>query len=130
MMRKIYFLILIILLIFTTGCNTSINSSVYISSIGFELKEDKLVAYFLSNPLTDITRSSEDKTKEAQFIKLETDSVYDAFLQASQSLLSPLNFLHVKTIIFSEECFSSKYIEDFFNYIKSVRFISYNFYVF
>lgn len=130
-MRKIQIIILFLLLMFTSGCNTSINSSVYISSIGFEVNEDgKLVTYFLSNPLTDISRSSEDKTKEAQYIKLTTDSVYDAFLEASQSLLSPLNFLHVKTIIFSEKCFGSKYIMDFFNYIKSVRFISYNFYVF
>ena len=130
-MRKILFIFLGVLMFITTGCNTSINSSVYISSIGFELNDEgKLVTYFLSNPLTDITRSSEDKEKEAQYIKLETDNIYEAFLEAKQSLLSPINFLHIKTVIFSEACFSSKYILEFFNYIKSVRFISYNFYVF
>ena len=74
MMRKFYILILILLSFYLSSCNTNINSSVYISSVGFDVNEDKLVAYFLSNPLTDITRSSEDKEKEAQFIKIETDS--------------------------------------------------------
>lgn len=129
-MRKIYYFIMVFLLFGLSGCNSSINSSVYISSIGFEVKDDKLVTYFLSNPLTDITRSSEDKAKEAQYLKLETTSVYDAFIEAEQSLLFPLNFYHVKTVVFSEECFSSKYVEDFLNFVKSVRFISYNFYVF
>ena len=129
-MRKIYLLIVVSFCMLCSGCNTNINSSVYISSIGFEIKDEKLVAYFLSNPLTDITRTSEDKQKEAQFIKVEASSVYEAFREAEQSLLSPLNFLHVKTVIFTEECFNSKYVLDFLTFIKSVRFISYNFYVF
>ena len=129
-MRKIFLFALFIFTLCLSGCNTTINSSVYISSIGFEVKDDKLVSYFLSNPLTDISRSSEDNENEAQYIKLETNSVYEAFLEAKQSLLAHLNFLHIKTVIFSEECFSSKYILDFLNYIKSVRSISYNFYVF
>lgn len=129
-MRKFNVIIFLMLVYCLSGCNTSINSNVYISSIGFEMNDDKLVTYFLSNPLTDITRSSEDKEKKAQFIKIEANSVYEAFLEAEQSMLSPLNFLHVKTVIFSEECFNSKYIEDFLTFIKSVRFISYNFYVF
>lgn len=129
-MRKVYIIILSFLSLFISGCNTNINASVYISSIGFEIENDKLVSYFLSNPLTDITRTSEDKQKEAQYVRIESDSVYEAFIEAEQSLLSPLNFLHVKTVIFTEECFSSKYILDFLTFIKSVRFISYNFYVF
>jgi hypothetical protein len=129
-MRKIFILILLFFTLTLSSCNTNINSSIYISSIGFEIKDDKLVTYFLSNPLTDISRSSEDKEKEAQFVRVEASSVYEAFNEAKQSLLSPLNFLHVKTVIFTEECFSSKYILDFLTFIKSVRFISYNFYVF
>ena len=130
MMKKLYVMVVLFLCLIVSGCNTSINSSVYISSIGFEVEEDKIIAYFLSNPLTDITRSSEDKQKEAQFIRIEANSVYEAFTNAKQSLLSPLNFLHIKTVIFTEECFNSKYIEDFLVFIKSVRFVSYNFYVF
>ena len=129
-MRKIYIIIILFLCLFVSGCNTSINSSVYISSIGFEVEEDKVIAYFLSNPLTDITRSSEDKEKKAQFLKIEANSIYEAFTSAKQSLLSPLNFLHIKTVIFSEKCFNSKYIEDFLIFLKSIRFVSYNFYVF
>ena len=129
-MRKLLILIVISLMFLVSGCNTSINSSVYISSIGFDVKDDKLVAYFLSNPLTDISRSSEDKKTEAQYIQVETSSVYEAFMMAEESLLLPLNFLHVKTVIFTEECLNSKYVLDFLVFIKSVRFISYNFYVF
>ena len=110
-MRKIYIVVSLFLCFMVTGCNTAINSSIYISSIGFEVKDEKVVAYFLSNPLTDITRSSEDKQKEAQFVKIEANSIYDAFTNAKQTLLSPLNFLHIKTVIFTEECFNSKYIE-------------------
>ena len=129
-MRKIYLMFVIFICFFLSSCNTSVNSSVYISSIGFEIEEGKLVAYFLANPLTDISRSSEDKSKEAHYIKAKGESSYEVFNEAKQSLLIPLNFLHIKTVIFSEECFSSRYIEDFLNYIKSVRSISYNFYVF
>lgn len=129
-MRKLLIIISLVLIFIVSGCNTNINASVYISSMGFEIKDDKLVAFFLSNPLTDISRSSEDKEKEAQYIKVEVESVYEAFTLAEQSQLSPLNFLHVKTVIFTEECFNSKYILDFLTFIKSVRFISYNFYVF
>ena len=129
-MRKFIVLILVFISFILTGCNTSINSSVYISSIGFEIEEGKLVAYFLANPLNDITRNSEEKSKDAQYIKVSANSCYEAFNEAKQTLLIPLNFLHVKTVIFSEECFNTKYIEDFLTYIKSVRFISYNFYVF
>ena len=129
-MKKIFILICLFLCLSICGCNTSINSSVYISSIGFEVKDDKVVVYFLSNPHTDITRSGDDKQREAQYLKIEADSIYEAFTNAKQSLLSPLNFLHIKTVIFTEECFNSKYIEDFLIFIKSIRFVSYNFYVF
>ena len=129
-MKKIFILVSLLCCFSIVSCNTSVNSSVYISSIGFEIKDDKVVVYFLSNPLTDITRSSEDKQKEAQFLKIEANSIYEAFTNAKQSLLSPLNFLHIKTVIFTEECFNSKYIEDFLVFIKSIRFVSYNFYVF
>ena len=129
-MKKTLILLCLFLCFSIGSCNTSINSSVYISSIGFEVKDDKVVAYFLSNPHTDITRSGDDKQKEAQFIKIESNSIYEAFNNAKQSLLSPLNFLHIKTVIFTEECFNSKYIEDFLIFIKSIRFVSYNFYVF
>ena len=127
MNKLIIFLGLILCLV---GCNTSVNSSVYISSIGFEVNEGKLVAYFLSNPLTDISRKSEEDKKEAQYIKVEGESFYEVFNEAKQSLLIPLNFLHIKTVIFSKDCFETPYIEDFLNYLKSVRSISYNFYVF
>ena len=110
-------IILIILLLSLSGCfKNNINSSVYISSIGFEVKDDKLVAYFLSNPLTDISRKSEENKKEAQYLKVEGNSCYEVFNEAKQSLLIPLNFLHVKTIIFSKDCFETEYIEDFLNY--------------
>ena len=52
-MRKIFILILLFFTLALSSCNTNINSSIYISSIGFEIKDDKLVTYFLSNPLTD-----------------------------------------------------------------------------
>lgn len=130
-MKKMRKILIFFIVVFTlSGCNTSVNSSVYISSIGFEVKDDKLVAYFLSNPLTDISRKSEENKKEAQYLKVEGNSCYEVFNEAKQSLLIPLNFLHVKTIIFSKDCFETEYIEDFLNYLKSVRSISYNFYVF
>ena len=129
-MRKIIIFLTLFICFILSGCNTSVNSSVYISSIGFEIDGDELVGYFLSNPLTDITRNSEDKKKEAQYIKAKGKSCYDVFNEAKQSLLIPLNFLHVKTIIFSKDCFETKYIEDFLTYMKSIRSISYNFYVF
>ena len=54
-MRKIYVILAFFICVFLSGCSTSVNSSVYISSIGFELEEGQLVGYFLSNPLTDIS---------------------------------------------------------------------------
>ena len=129
-MRKIYVILAFLICVFLSGCSTSVNSSVYISSIGFELEEGRLVGYFLSNPLTDISRTGDDKKKEAQYLQVDGDSCYEVFNEAKQSLLLPLNFLHIKTVIFSKDCFESKYIEDFLNYIKSIRSISYNFYVF
>ena len=129
-MRKLYIFLMVIICLFLSGCNTSINSSVYISSIGFEIEDGKLIGYFLSNPLTDISRKSEEPKKEGQYIKTEGESSYEVFNEAKQSLLIPLNFLHVKTVIFSKDCFESKYIEDFLIYLKSIRSVSYNFYVF
>ena len=130
-MKKIYILIFTTLLIFLSGCSTNINSSIYISSIGFEIEEDKLVSYFLSNPLTNISREDGSSTnQEAEYIKVKTTSVYDAFLQANQSLLSPLNFKHIKTVIFNEECFHTKYIDDFFVFMRSIMYVSFNYYVF
>ena len=129
-MKKTVILIALFLTFGLFGCNTAVNSSVYVSSIGFDIEGDKLVAYFLSNPLTDITRNSETEKKDAQFVMVEVNSVYDAFIEAEQSLLIPLNYLHVKTVIFSEKFLNSHYVEEFLVFVKSVRFISYNFYVF
>ena len=129
-MRKILISFILLLVFVLSSCNTSVNSSVYISSIGFEINENKLVGYFLSNPLTDISRKSEESKKEAQYLKVEGESCYEVFNKAKQSLLIPLNFLHIKTIIFSKDCFETEYIEDFLNYLKSIRSVSYNFYVF
>ena len=129
-MRKFILLLLIIICFSLTSCNTSVNSSVYISSIGFEVEDKELVGYFLSNPLTDISRKSEESTSEAQYIKVKGKSCYEVFNEAKQSLLIPLNFLHIKTVIFSKDCFDTPYIEDFLTYMKSIRSVSYNFYVF
>lgn len=129
-MKKILVIFAVFLIYCLGSCNTSVNSSVYISSIGFDIKDEKVEVYFLSNPLTDITRSAESKKEEAQYIKVEADSVYDAFMEAENSVLIPLNFLHIKTVILSEEFLKSFYLEDFLTFVKSVRFISYNFYVF
>ena len=60
-MRKISLLLLLLCCFVVSGCNISVNSSVYISSIGFEIENDELVGYFLSKPLTDIYRKSEEK---------------------------------------------------------------------
>ena len=92
-MRKISLLLLLLCCFVVSGCNISVNSSIYISSIGFEIENDELVGYFLSNPLTDISRKSEEKNNEAQFIKVKGKSCFEVFNEAKKSLLIPLNFL-------------------------------------
>lgn len=130
-MRKLYLLSFVVILLILSGCTNNVNSNIYISSIGFEVKEDKLVSYFLSNPLTNISRqNSDDKENDTEYVKVETNSVYDAFIEAEQSLLFPLNYRHVKTVIFHVDVFKTKYVDDFFEFMKSVKFISFNYYVF
>ena len=130
-MKKITSFISLFLVIVLSGCfNTNINSSIYISSIGFEASEGKLVTYFLSNPLTNISRSENGSDQKSEFIKVETKSVYEAFLIAEQTLLSPLNYKHIKTVIFREEMFKTGFVDEFFAFMKSVLNVSYNYYVF
>lgn len=119
------------MLFILSGCmQTNINSSIYISSIGFEASEGKLITYFLSNPLTNISRSENGSEQKTEFIKVETESVYEAFLIAEQTLLSPLNYKHIKTVIFKEELFKTGFVDEFFTFMKSVLNVSYNYYVF
>lgn len=132
-MRKIYIIFLLVIMVYLGGCSkTNINSTVYISSIGFEVEDGKLKAYFLSNPLTNISRGNDgsgDKD-DSEYVSVTSESVYDVFLKAEQSLLSPLNYRHIKTVIFHKDLFETKYIGDFFEYMKSALTVSYNFYVF
>lgn len=129
-MKKILIVLNIFLCYFLFGCNTSVNSSIYISSMGFEVIDGQLVTYFLSNPLADISRNKDEKDNNNQYVKVESKSIFEAFRDAEKSLLSPLNFRHIKTAILSKEFIESKYLEEFLIYLKSVRIISYNFYVF
>ena len=132
-MRKIYLIILSFFVVSLSGCfSNNINSSIYISSIGFEVNEGKIKAYFLSNPLTNISRGSDGNSNgnESEYVSVETDSIYEAFLKAEQSMLSPLNYRHVKTVIFHKDVFATKYIRDFFEFMRSVMYVTYNYYVF
>ena len=130
-MKKIINILLVFLVFILSSCDTKLNSTIYISSIGIESKDDKVIFYFLSNPLTDITRNdSGDSDKESEILKVEATSVYEAFNHASLSLLSPLNFRHIKTVVLHNSLFDTDYIDEFLQYIKSVRYISYNFYLF
>lgn len=129
-MKKIIIIINFFLVVFLSSCNTSINSSVYISSIGFEIEDDKLIAYFLSNPLADISRNKDGNDKKPQYVKVEVTNIFEAFDEAERSLLSPLNFRHVKTMILSKEFLESKYLEELLIFLRTTRIISYNFYVF
>ena len=131
-MKKIISFILLVFTLNLVGCvSTNINSTIYISSIGFEVHDGKLVTYFLSNPLTNISRSdSGSQEQKSEYIKVETDSVHEAFLKAEQTLLSPLNYRHIKTVIFRKEVFDTPFLEQFFMFMKSVLDVSYNYYVF
>lgn len=130
-MRKIIIILGLLILLFTmTSCDTKVNSTIYISSIGIEVKNEKINFHFLANPLTDISRNKSEASKESEVLKIEASTVYEAFNTASLSLLTPLNFKHIKTVIMHTSFFDSKYIDEFLQYIKSVRYISYNFYVF
>ena len=68
--------------------------------------------------------------EKTEYIKVKTDSVYDAFIEAEKSLLFPLNYRHIKTVIFHQDFFKTKYIKDFFDFMKVVKFVSFNYYVF
>ena len=130
-MRKIYILVLILFILPLFGCNQNINSNIYISSIGLEIKDDKLITYFLSNPLTNISRGDGKEEKDkTEYIKVETTSVYDAFIEAEKSLLFPLNYRHIKSVIFHKDVFKTSYINEFLEFMKSVKFVSFNYYVF
>lgn len=129
-MRK--FSILILFVLSLTGCfKNEINSTIYISSIGFEVKEDKIVCYFLSNPLNNISRNaSGSEDSDSEFIKIEADSIDSAFKEAEKTLLLPLNYRHVKSVIFSKDVFETKYIDEFFRFMRSGVYVTYNYYIF
>ena len=130
-MKKIQVIISLIFTLFTlVSCDTQINSTLYVSSIGISTSDGKVIISFLSNPLTDISRNKNEDDKEPEVLKIESDSVYAAFNEASLSLLTPLNFKHIKTVIIHKDVFDTKYVNEFLEYVKSVRYISYNFYVF
>ena len=42
-MRKLYLLSFVVILLILSGCTNNVNSNIYISSIGFEIKDDKIV---------------------------------------------------------------------------------------
>ena len=129
-MRKV--IILCLFMLSLTGCfKNEINSSIYISSIGFEIKEDKIVCYFLSNPLNNISRNtSGSEDSDSEFIKIEANSIDGAFKEAEKTLLLPLNYRHIKSIIFNKDVFNTKYIEEFFRFMRSGVYVTYNYYVF
>ena len=122
-MKKILIVLNIFLCYFLFGCNTSVNSSIYISSMGFEVIDGQLVTYFLSNPLADISRNKDEKDNNNQYVKVESKSIFEAFRDAEKSLLSPLNFRHIKTAILSKEFIESKYLEEFLIYLKKMLLI-------
>lgn len=124
-------LLLVLLLANLGGCfKSEINSSVYISSIGFEIKDEKIACYFLSNPLNNISRNNNESDNGAQFIKVEAKSIDEGFKEAEKSLLLPLNFRHIKSIVFHKDVLESKYIEEFFQFMRSGVYVTYNYYVF
>lgn len=129
-MKKI--LISVLFCLSLCGCfKNEINSSIYISSIGFEVKDDKVVCYFLSNPLNDISRKDGGgEEKETEYIKIEANSIDEAFKRAEKTLLLPLNYRHVKSVIFHKDFFVSNYVEEFFRFMRSGVKVTYNYYVF
>ena len=127
-MTKIF--IVILLMINLTGCfKNEINSTIYISSIGFEMNEEKLVCYFLSNPLNNISRK-ENEEKKNEFVKVEVTSIDEGFKKAEKSLLLPLNFRHIKSVVFNESVLKTKHLEEFFMFMRSGLYVTYNYYVF
>ena len=106
-----------------------INSTIYISSIGFEMNEEKLVCYFLSNPLNNISRK-ENEEKKNEFVKVEVTSIDEGFKKAEKSLLLPLNFRHIKSVVFNESVLKTKHLEEFFMFMRSGLYVTYNYYVF
>lgn len=127
-MKKI--LILLLLVFNLSGCfKNEINSSVYISSIGFEVEEGKIKCYFLSNPLNNISRNSSGEG-ESEYIKIEASSVEEGFKNAEKSLLLPPNYRHIKSVIFHKSFFESKFLEQFLKFMRSGLYVTYNYYVF
>ena len=126
-MRRL--LILVLIGMGLMGCESKLNMSLYISSIGFEVEEDKLMMYFLCNPLNDIIRSEKSELKTEYFV-IEAESITDGFEKVQEAIPFDINYMHLQTVIFHKDFLASDKLPLFLNFMKESRIVTYNFYCF
>ena len=87
---------LFILFCCLTGCKSTLNNSLYISSIGFEY-DGNLTAYFLCNPLNDIIRSEKSELK-IEYFTITVNSVAEGFEKVEEVSPFEVNFMHLQNL--------------------------------
>lgn len=119
---------LFIILCCLTGCKSTLNNSLYISSIGFEY-DGNLTAYFLCNPLNDIIRSEKSELK-IEYFTIPVNSVAEGFEKVEEVSPFEVNFMHLQSVIFHKSFIEEGFLESFLQFMKDSRMITYNFYCF
>ena len=128
-MRKIILFLTLIISFSLMSCDEKLNTSLYISSIGLEMKEDSLMMYFLCNPLTDITRTDDSELK-TDYFKIEANSISEGISKVKETIPFEINFMHLQTVIFHKSFVEAKKLSMFLNFMRDSRIITYNFYCF
>jgi hypothetical protein len=128
-MKKIILLLALIISFSLISCDEKLNTSLYISSIGLEMKEDSLMMYFLCNPLTDITRTDNSELK-TEYFKIKTNNISEGISKVKETIPFEINFMHLQTVIFHKNFIEAKKLSMFLNFMRDCRIITYNFYCF
>ena len=116
-MKKI--ILILFLILGLSSCSASLDKEAYISSYYIDYVDDKYIVTY--NLLDD----EDHKTGTFSFSNLLI-----CFQASDASIDMNINFAYVKSVILNKRMLNEKCLNDFFNLIKDVNKLSFNFYVF
>lgn len=113
------FILILFLILGLSSCSASLDKEAYISSYYIDYVDDKYIVTY--NLLDD----EDHKTGTFSFSNLLI-----CFQASDASIDMNINFAYVKSVILNKRMLNEKCLNDFFNLIKDVNKLSFNFYVF
>ena len=122
--------ILIFILLLLSGCSVDISESLFIASIGFEMKDEKINGYFYIPLSSDVGKANEEGKGSGEFVRVAGDTIEQVFNNVDAVNSININLKHVSSVVLNESLFNDEFILEFINYVKYSNRLDYNFYLF